>query len=172
MSWTKKVTHPNELLKKGDTVKCVVLEVDRDKQRVSLGASSSPRTRGSTPSPSTTSRHGRPRHGHQDHQLRRLRRARADLEGLLHISELADHKVENPQDVVKAGDEVDVKILRVDTPTARSASRSSAPSGAMHRRAAAAARTGRPRRASFPTRGGMDAHDAMGTDKIPECRSR
>jgi small subunit ribosomal protein S1 len=38
-----------------------------------------------------------------------------DLEGLLHISELADHKVENPQDVVKAGEEVDVKILRVDT---------------------------------------------------------
>jgi small subunit ribosomal protein S1 len=37
-----------------------------------------------------------------------------DLEGLLHISELADHKVENPQDVVQAGDEIDVKILRVD----------------------------------------------------------
>ena len=39
----------------------------------------------------------------------------SDLEGLLHISELADHKVENPQDVVKPGEEVDVKILRVDT---------------------------------------------------------
>jgi len=39
----------------------------------------------------------------------------AELEGLLHISELADHKVENPQDVVKIGEEVDVKILRVDT---------------------------------------------------------
>jgi small subunit ribosomal protein S1 len=37
MSWTKKVTHPNEMLKKGDSVKCVVLEVDREKQRVSLG---------------------------------------------------------------------------------------------------------------------------------------
>lgn len=37
-----------------------------------------------------------------------------DLEGLLHISELADHKVENPQDVVKQGQEVEVKILRVD----------------------------------------------------------
>jgi small subunit ribosomal protein S1 len=38
-----------------------------------------------------------------------------DLEGLLHVSELADHKVENPQDEVKIGDEIDVKILRVDT---------------------------------------------------------
>ena len=37
------------------------------------------------------------------------------LEGLLHISELADHKVENPQDVVNVGDEIEVKVLRVDT---------------------------------------------------------
>jgi predicted RNA-binding protein with RPS1 domain len=37
MSWTKKVTHPNEVLKKGDTVRCVVLEVDQEKQRISLG---------------------------------------------------------------------------------------------------------------------------------------
>jgi small subunit ribosomal protein S1 len=37
------------------------------------------------------------------------------LEGLLHISELADHKVENPESVVKVGEEVEVKILRVDT---------------------------------------------------------
>ena len=36
------------------------------------------------------------------------------LEGLLHISELADHKVENPEEVVKVGDKIDVKILRVD----------------------------------------------------------
>src|SRR5262249_33832546 len=34
--------------------------------------------------------------------------------GLLHISELADHKVENPEDVVKVGDEIEVKVLRVD----------------------------------------------------------
>jgi small subunit ribosomal protein S1 len=33
----------------------------------------------------------------------------------LHISELADHKVENPEDVVKVGDKIEVKILRVDT---------------------------------------------------------
>jgi small subunit ribosomal protein S1 len=36
------------------------------------------------------------------------------LEGLLHISELADHKVENPEDVVKVGQEIEVKVLRVD----------------------------------------------------------
>jgi small subunit ribosomal protein S1 len=53
MSWTKKVTHPNEMVKKGDEVKCVVLEVDRDKQRISLGMKQM--TPGSTPSPTPTS---------------------------------------------------------------------------------------------------------------------
>ena len=43
------------------------------------------------------------------------------LEGLLHISELADHKVESPEEVVKVGDEIEVKILRVDAASARSA---------------------------------------------------
>ena len=37
ISWTKKLTHPNELLKKGDATRCVVLEVDQSKQRVALG---------------------------------------------------------------------------------------------------------------------------------------
>jgi len=36
------------------------------------------------------------------------------LEGLLHISELADHKVENPEEIVKVGEQIEVKILRVD----------------------------------------------------------
>jgi small subunit ribosomal protein S1 len=38
-----------------------------------------------------------------------------DLEGLLHISELADHKIDKPQDVVQVGQEVEVKILKVDS---------------------------------------------------------
>ena len=37
------------------------------------------------------------------------------MEGLLHISELAEHKVENPEEVVKVGDDIEVKVLRVDT---------------------------------------------------------
>ncbi len=37
MSWTKKIKHPNEMLKKGDEVTCVVLSIDKDKKRVSLG---------------------------------------------------------------------------------------------------------------------------------------
>ncbi len=37
------------------------------------------------------------------------------LEGLLHISELADHKIDNPEEIVKVGDEIEVKVLRVDS---------------------------------------------------------
>ena len=36
MSWTKKITHPNEMVKKGDKVECVVLAVDKEKRRISL----------------------------------------------------------------------------------------------------------------------------------------
>jgi small subunit ribosomal protein S1 len=92
-----------------------------------------------------------------------------DLEGLLHISELADHKVENPQDVVGQGEEIDVKILRVDT--------SDRKIGLSLKRAQWGDATGQDEGSSGggdqgytgprkPARGGMDDHGAMGTDKI------
>ena len=84
------------------------------------------------------------------------------LEGLLHISELADHKVESPQDVVKAGDKVDVKILRVDIEERKI--------GLSLKRAQLADDSGEPIEGSStmpaPARGGMDEHGALGTDKI------
>jgi small subunit ribosomal protein S1 len=131
MSWTKKVTHPNELLKKGDSSSAWCSKVDQDKQRIAWASSSSPRTRGSTPSPT----HYQPGMVVEGKVTKITNfgvfvELEDDLEGLLHISELADHKVENPQDVVKAGEELEVKILRVDIEaSARSACRSSAPSG-------------------------------------------
>jgi small subunit ribosomal protein S1 len=162
MSWTKKVTHPNEVLKKGDTVKCVVLEVDQAKQRVSLGVKQL------TEDPWI---HAIPEHYKPGMVVRGqvtkitnfgvFVELESDLEGLLHISELADHKVENPQDVVKAGEEVDVKILRVDTQDRKI--------GLSLKRAQWGDSSGYDADAagrSVPTRGGMDAHDAMGTDKI------
>ena len=87
------------------------------------------------------------------------------LEGLLHISELSDQKVENPQDVVKVGQEVEVKILRVDTDDRKI--------GLSLKRAQWTA-TGdrpaeefdRPQRAGKPSRGGLDSHGAMGSDRF------
>ncbi|MEL6498548.1 MAG: 30S ribosomal protein S1 [Planctomycetota bacterium] len=165
MSWTKKVTHPNEAVNKGDNVKCVVLEVDQEKQRISLGVKQL------TEDPWL---HLIPEHYKPGMVVRGevtkitnfgvFVELEDDLEGLLHISELADHKVENPQDVVKAGDEVDVKILRVDS--------SDRKIGLSLKRAQWGDTSDTSGGAEFgtqdfgPTRGGMDDHGAMGTDKI------
>ncbi len=164
LSWTKKVAHPSELLSKGDKVKCVVLDVDLEKQRISLGLKQL------TEDPWATAIPG----AYQPGMVVRGKVTKItnfgvfveledDLEGLLHISELADHKVENPQDVVKAGQEIDVKILRVDTDERKI--------GLSLKRAQwGAAEEERFERANkstaAPAKGGMDDHGAMGTDKI------
>jgi len=119
LSWTKKYGHPSEALQKGQEVKCVVLEVNEDKQRVSLGVKQM------TEDPWIRAIPEKYIPGHIiKGKIAKLTNFGAfvelerDLEGLLHISELADHKIEKPQDVVKPGDEVEVKILKVD-PEAR-----------------------------------------------------
>lgn len=116
MSWTKKVSHPSEVVKKGDRVRCVVLTVDQEKMRIGLGLKQM------TEDPWLRAVPER----YQPGMVVRGKVTKItnfgvfvelepELEGLLHVSELADHKVENPQDEVQIGQEVDVKILRVDT---------------------------------------------------------
>jgi small subunit ribosomal protein S1 len=116
MSWTKKVSHPSEMVKKGETIRCVVLHVDQEKMRVALGLKQM------TEDPWVRAVPER----YQPGMVVRGKVTKItnfgvfvelerDLEGLLHVSELADYKVDNPQDEVKIGDEIDVKILRVDT---------------------------------------------------------
>jgi len=116
LSWTKKYNHPSEVLQKGQEVKCVVLEVDQDRQRVSLGIKQMVEDPWIRAIPEKYIP-GQIIKG----TITKLTNFGAfvelepDLEGLLHISELADHKIEKPQDVVQIGQEVEVKILRVDT---------------------------------------------------------
>jgi small subunit ribosomal protein S1 len=115
LSWTKKYYHPGEALQKGQEIKCVVLEVDEEKHRVSLGIkqlTEDPWVR-AIPEKYIPGQIVRG-------TVTKLTNfgvfveLEPDLEGLLHISELSDQKVESPQDVVKIGDGVEVKILRVD----------------------------------------------------------
>ena len=116
LSWTRKFSHPNEALQKGDKVKCVVLDIDPEKQRVSLGVkqlSEDPWV------------HAIPEKYIPGHivkgKVTKLTNFGAfvqleeDLEGLLHISELSDQKIKKPQDIVKVDDELEVKILKVDS---------------------------------------------------------
>jgi small subunit ribosomal protein S1 len=116
LSWTKKYNHPGECLQKGQEIRCVVLDVDEDKHRISLGIKQLTED---------TWVHAIPEK-YIPGQIVRGKVTKLtnfgvfvelepELEGLLHISELSDQKVESPQDVVKIGDDVEVKILRVDT---------------------------------------------------------
>jgi small subunit ribosomal protein S1 len=116
MSWTRKISHPSEVLQKGQVVKCRVLNVDQTRRRIALGM----KQLDDDPWHSTIPEKYKPGQlvsgkvtkitnfgvfvGLED-----------NLEGLLHISELSDQKVENPEDVVKVGDEIEVRVLRVDS---------------------------------------------------------
>jgi small subunit ribosomal protein S1 len=115
MSWVRKVAHPSEVVSKGDKVTCIVLNVDQERKRIALGLKqmNNDPWEGDIP--------GR----YKPNEIKTGKVTKLTnfgvfvelepgLEGLLHISELAEHKVESPEDVVKVGDEIEVKILRVD----------------------------------------------------------
>ncbi len=116
LSWTRKHSHPAEALQKGQDIKCIVLEVNEDKRRISLGIKQM------TEDPWIRAIPEKYIPGHiikgkvaKITNFGAFVELEKDLEGLLHISELADHKVDKPQDVVKVDDELEVKILKVDT---------------------------------------------------------
>ncbi len=115
MSWTRKISHPNEMVEKGQELECRVLSVDQDRRRIALGMKQM------ADDPWATDIPGK----YQPGQIVKGPVTKITnfgvfvglengLEGLLHISELADHKVENPEDVVKVGEVIEVKVLRVD----------------------------------------------------------
>jgi small subunit ribosomal protein S1 len=116
MSWTRKISHPSEVVEKGQKVSCKVLSVDQQRRRIALGLKQLEDDPWATDIPNK----------YQPGQLVTGTVTKITsfgvfvglengLEGLLHISELADHKVENPEELVKVGDTLEVKILRVDT---------------------------------------------------------
>src|SRR5205823_6664117 len=116
MSWVKKINHPSEMLQKGQKVTCVVLNVDQERKRVALGLKQMANDpwEGDIP--------GRYKPGQVvKGKVTKLTNfgvfveLEPGLEGLLHISELSDDKIESPEEVVKVGDEVEVKVLRVDS---------------------------------------------------------
>ncbi|MCL2347944.1 MAG: 30S ribosomal protein S1, partial [Planctomycetaceae bacterium] len=115
MSWVRKITHPNEVVTKGQPVKCRVLSVDKKSRRIALGlkqltedpwAEYIPKKyeAGSLVTGKVT----------KITNFGVFISLEDDLEGLLHISELANHKVDNPEEVVKVGEMIEVKVLRVD----------------------------------------------------------
>jgi small subunit ribosomal protein S1 len=116
LSWTKKIGHPSEVLKKGESVKAVVLSVDQEKQRIALGLKQMQEDPWTTVIPANY-RPGMVIKGHVTKiaNFGVFVELEPGLEGLLHISEISDQKIEKPEDQLKVGQELDVKILRVDS---------------------------------------------------------
>ena len=116
MSWTRKVSHPNEVLEKGQELSCKILSVDTDRRRIALGLKQMAEDPWTNDIP-TRYAPGQKISG----KVTKITNfgvfvgLEDGLEGLLHISELSDEKVENPEDLVNVGDELEVKVLRVDT---------------------------------------------------------
>jgi small subunit ribosomal protein S1 len=115
ISWTKKVNHPSEILKKGDEVQSIVLSVDQDKKRVALGMKQLEADPWLDRIPQKFVV-GDVVKGHVTKitNFGVFVELADELEGLLHVSELSEGKVGSPEEVVEPGQEVEVRIIRVD----------------------------------------------------------
>ncbi|MGH7560040.1 MAG: 30S ribosomal protein S1 [Gemmatimonadales bacterium] len=115
MSWTKRVQHPSEVVKKGDTVDVIVLNIDAENKRISLGlkqAEEDPWLRIGDTYPVGLTLRGR--------VVRLMDKGVVvdlgnDIEGFVPLSQLGvEQHVENPGDVVKEGQPVDLSVIEVD----------------------------------------------------------
>ena len=115
MSWTRKVVHPSEMIKKGDEVHAVVLQVDQERKRIALGIKQMEEDPWDRIIPETYQM-GTVVRGEvtKTTNFGAFVQLEEDLEGLLHISELSDDKVETPEEVVKVGEKADVKVIKID----------------------------------------------------------
>jgi small subunit ribosomal protein S1 len=114
LSWSK-VGHPNELVRPGDTVNVQVLGIDRSKNRIALSM------KRLQPEPWTTIE--------ERYQVGQLVNgtitklasfgafARVDdgIEGLIHVSELSDKRINHPKEVVKEGDSMQLRVIKIDS---------------------------------------------------------
>ena len=116
MSWTRKIGHASELLEKGDDITCQVLTVDEERRRIALGLKQLEEDPWETDIPKRFAP-GNTVNGEVTKvtNFGVFVKLEENLEGLLHISELADYKVEDPEDVVQVGEQLEVRVLRVDT---------------------------------------------------------
>ncbi len=119
MSWTKRVAHPSEVLKKGDAVEVVVLSIDKEHRRISLGL----KQVSEDPWPLLADRF--PANMELNGTVNRLfdRGAIVDLgdgiEGFIPLSQLGLDDLKRPNDAFEVGETLTMKVTRVDVPNHR-----------------------------------------------------
>ncbi len=115
LSWTKRIKHPSEAYKKGDLVKAVVLNIDRENERFSLGLKQlnidpwqtvpTRYARGTIVKGNVTSV--------TDFGV--FIELEEGIEGLIHVSELSKEKIESPKEFAAIGTELEAAVIQVDT---------------------------------------------------------
>ena len=114
MSWTRKINHPSEMVKKGDEVDAEVVEVDVDNQRISLGMKQL--TQDPWDDIDRIYRMGDVIKG----KVARVAGYGAfiqldhDIDGLVHISQISEERIEKIKDHLKEGDEVSARVIKID----------------------------------------------------------
>jgi small subunit ribosomal protein S1 len=114
LSWTRKINHPSEVLKKNDEIDAIVLDIDKVNQRISLGV----KQLDSDPWKEIDQKYkiGDLVHG----KVTKLASFGAfvqlqdDIDGLVHISQLSEEHVAKVKDVLKVGQEVEARVIKVD----------------------------------------------------------
>jgi small subunit ribosomal protein S1 len=113
-SWTKRINHPSEMFKKGDKVRAVVLGVDIENERFSLGL----KQLEADPWSAIDQKY---KIGSQyDVKITKMTdfgvfvELESDIEGLIHISELSTKRVEKPEDVVQVGESIRAEVISID----------------------------------------------------------
>ena len=114
LSWTRKINHPSEVVKKGEVVEATVLEIDKTNQRISLGVKQ-------LENDPWSEIDGRFKVGDllkgtvaKIASFGAFIQLEDDIDGLVHISQLSEDHVAKVKDVIKVGDEVEARVIKVD----------------------------------------------------------
>jgi small subunit ribosomal protein S1 len=115
LSWTKRVAKPSDILKQGQDIEAIVLGINRDEQKISLG------TRQLESNPWDNAEAKYPAGTHVKGKIRNLTSYGAfieleeGLDGMIHVSDISwTRKINHPSEVFKKGDEVEAQVLEVD----------------------------------------------------------
>ncbi len=114
LSWIKKVSHPSEVLKKGDKVEAIILSVDKESKKITLGVkqlSSNPWETIERSLPVGTLVHGVVT---KTTAFGAFVQLDSGIEALIHVTELSDQPFGKVEDVIQKGDEVTAKIIKLD----------------------------------------------------------
>jgi small subunit ribosomal protein S1 len=115
LSWTKRIKHPSELYKKGDTVQAIVLEIDKDNERFSLGV----KQLQSDPWDTVVERYevGKEISGTVTNvtDFGVFVELEEGIEGLVHVSEISKEKIKTPVGMFNVGDELKARVMNINT---------------------------------------------------------